>query len=298
MRLGFTVFMVMLASCSREIVVPQPDELAEGPVIECIIEADNQHLVKYSRVVPISEPFVLPNQAHITLEISGTQSAAASNLSPGSFMINNFPVRARDSFHFRLFSQTDTLIVSDAMPSNVVLTKTDTLTQAIAGIGLTQVFSFQFRDSAIDENYYRLSASRQIKKYVFGSSGQKIDSTIEWQTMKIDGNETPFVRNNFNNYTEQEILFSDEIFNGVLSTFRFHNLLPFQNTATEKTLSVLVTLENISFATYQYYNSRAEHLWSQKSITQLPGPVQTNIPNGYGIVGASTSTNWLIVYPR
>jgi hypothetical protein len=130
-----------------------------------------------------------------------------------------------------------------------------------------------------------------------GSSGQKLDSAIEWQTMKIDGNETPFVRNNFNNYTEQEILFSDEIFNGVLSTFRFHNLLPFQNTTSEKTMSVLVTLENISFATYQYYNSRAEHLWSQKSITQLPGPVQTNIPKGYGVLGASTSVKWLIVYP-
>jgi hypothetical protein len=289
--------MAMLASCSQDIVVPQPDIMAEGPVVECIIEADSHHLVRYSRVVPISEPFNLPSQAHVTLEISGAKSKLARNISPGNFMIDDFFVKARDSFHFQLFSPDDTVKISDVMPSNIVLTKTDTLTQAIAGIGLTQVFSIQFRDSAIDENYYRLSAARQTKKYVLGSSGQKLDSAIEWQTMKIDGNETPFVRNNFNNYTEQEILFSDEIFNGVLSTFRFHNLLPFQNTTSEKTMSVLVTLENISFATYQYYNSRAEHLWSQKSITQLPGPVQTNIPKGYGVLGASTSVKWLIVYP-
>ena len=298
MQLGLTLIVLMMASCSREVIVPQPDELAEGPVVECIIETDQQHLVKYSRVVPISEPFVLPSQANITLEIGGSRSNAATNLTPGNFVINDFPVIARDSFHFRLFSPTDTVIISDAMPSNVVLTKTDTLTQAIAGIGLTQVFSIQFRDSAIDENYYRLSASRQVKKYLLGSNGQKIDSTTEWQTMKIDGNETPFVRNNFNNYTEQEILFSDEIFNGVLSTFRFHNLLPFQNTNAERTISVLIRLENISAATYQYYNTRAEHLWSQKSITQIPGPIQSNIPGGYGIVGASTSTNWLIIYPH
>ena len=136
--------MAMLASCSQDIVVPQPDIMAEGPVIECIIEADSQHLVRYSRVVPISEPFNLPSQAHVTLEISGAKSKLARNISPGNFMIDDFFVKARDSFHFQLFSPDDTVKISDVMPSNIVLTKTDTLTQAIAGIGLTQVFSFNF----------------------------------------------------------------------------------------------------------------------------------------------------------
>lgn len=288
---------LLLVSCSREIVVPQPDQVAVGPVIECILGTNDTHNIHYSRVAGISEPFKPQPQATILLQTATKRSKPAESNTAGQFTINNFRLNPRDSFQFSLISPLDTVSVSDVMPSAIRFTKTDTSTEAIAGIGITQVFSLQFRDSAVDENYYRITAQKQVRKYTLNASGQAIDSITEWQILKIDGNETPFVRNNFNNYTEQEILFSDEIFNGVLSTFRFYNLLPFRNSKTEKTLSVKITLENLSLALYHYYNTRAEHLWSQKSITQLPGPVQSNIPNGYGVVGASTQEEWIIVYP-
>jgi hypothetical protein len=116
--------------------------------------------------------------------------------------------------------------------------------------------------------------------------------------LKIDGNEIPFQRNNYNNYTDYEILFSDETFNGVLSSLEFYNLLPFSNTKTEKTLSVTITLDNLTKALFDYYNSRAAHLWNQRSITQLPGPIQSNIPNGYGVIGGKTQVSWTIKYPN
>ena len=287
----------LLAGCSRDIVVPQPDQLASGPVVECILEPTNNHNIAYSRVVGISEPFQPLSTANIQLKVGRNVSGLAINSSPGQFTLSNFPLNPRDTVEFTLVSPKDTLFVQEIMPSNIAFTKTDTLTQAVAGIGVTQVFTVQFQDRAIDENYYRITAKQQVRKYTLGAGGRPIDSITEWKIMKIDGNETPFVRNNFNNYTEQEILFSDEIFNGVLASFRFYNLLPFKNSASEKTLSVVITLENISFSLYQYYNTRAEHLWSQKSITQLPGPVQSNVPNGYGVVGASINANWVIVYP-
>ncbi len=287
----------LIASCSREIVVPQPAQTATGPVVLCALESDSFHTISYSRVVGISEVFKPQTSASILLSVGNRISNSATMQSPGYFQINHFQLHARDSFTFSLISPLDTVHVSDVMPSNIFFTKTDTATQAVAGIGITQVFTIQFKDSAIDENYYRISAERQVRKYTLDPFGKPIDSATEWETMKIDGNETPFVRNNFNNYTETEILFSDDIFNGVLSNFKFYNLLPFRNSKSEKTLSVKITLENISLALYQYYNSRAEHLWSQRSITQLPGPVQGNIPKGYGVIGGSTKDEWVIVYP-
>ena len=288
---------LLVSGCSREVLVPQPDQSAVGPVIECILQTTSTHKISYSRVAGISEPFTPQTQADITLRTNTNRSKSAVNTAVGQFLISDFILNPRDSFQFALTSLLDTVVVIDVMPSSIAFTRTDTATEAVAGIGITQTFTVQFRDSAIDENYYRLSAQRQLKKYTLDANGKAIDSSSEWQIMKIDGNETPFVRNNFNNYTEQEILFSDEIFNGVLSTFRFYNLLPFSNSKSEKTVAVKITLENLSPALYEYYNTRAEHLWSQKSITQLPGPVQSNIPKGYGVVGAATKEEWTIFYP-
>lgn len=293
----FVLVATCLMACSRDIIEPNTDQMAAGPVIECILTTDSHHVVHYTRVVGISDPFNPQTNATITLSRPNQKSGIAQSLANGTYVLSDFPLNPRDTFQFQLTAPLDTVLLTDVMPSAVSFTKTDTATQAIAGIGLTQVFTVQFRDSAIDENYYRITAQQQIKNYVISADGRPIDSSTTWKTMQIDGNETPFLRNNFNNYTEQEILFSDDIFNGVLTTFKFHNLLPFNNSKISKTIAVKITLENMSLATYQFYNSRAEHLWSQKSITQLPGPVQSNIPNGYGVIGARTKTEWIIPYP-
>lgn len=294
----YFLVLVLLSACNKDIVVPLPDQKISGPVVECILSTDSTHKIYYSKVVAISEPFKPLTDANIFLETRLKRSSKSAYSSPGIFTVSKFPLNPRDTVTFELTSSTDTISLTEVMPSSIAFTKTDTSKQAVAGIGITQLFTIQFRDSAIDQNYYRLSAKRQFRKYTLNTVGLPIDSSTEWQPLKIDGNEAPFLRNNFNNYTEQEILFSDEIFNGVLSTFTFHNLIPFKNSLNEKTLSVIITLENLNFSAYQYYNTRAEHLWSQKSITQTPGPVQSNIPNGYGVVGAKTQTNWEVVYAR
>ena len=262
------------SSCSREILVPIQDNTATGPVIQCILNTDSAQTLLYSKVVKISS-----NQ-------------------PGVYQIAPCKLAPRDSFSVFFISPTDTFSVTDAMPSSIEFTKTDTFTQAIAGIGSTQNFMIQIKDSAIDENYYKISAKREVKKYIFNNANQLTDSSITWEPLKIDGNEIPFQRNNYNNYTDYEILFSDETFNGVLSSLEFYNLLPFSNSKSEKTLSVTITLDNLTKALFDYYNSRAAHLWNQKSITQLPGPIQSNIPKGYGVIGGKTQVSWTIKYPN
>lgn len=287
---------LIFSHCGQNNLILQPQNSANGPVIQCIIGVDSNHTMTYSRVSELAEDFQPQTQANIKLIINRKTSDDWRISQTGHFECNSFPAFPRDSLRLNLTSPHDTLSVDCVMPSAIKFTKTDTATLDVAGIGRTQNFKVQFRDSAIDENYYRLTAQRKVIRYKLDAMGRLIDSTITLEPLKIDGNETAFLRNNFNNYTDHEILFSDEIFNGVLTTFNFHNLIPIVNTRTEKTPMITITLENLSFSLYEYYNSRAAHLWNQKSITQLPGAVESNIPKGYGVFGAATKTTWIVNY--
>jgi len=286
----------LILGCSREIPLPKSAEIAKGPVIHMFLQPDSSIVASCSKVVGILNPFEPETNASITIGINSNLPVALNMNSAGIYSSPIPKLKARDTAVIKYHSTTDSFTLEQIIPSNIVFTKTDTLTEPIAGIGITQGFKIQFQDSAIDQNYYRIQAKRLIRKYSRDKNNNVIDSTEYWETMRIDGNDLPFVRNNYNNYTEQEILFRDETFNGVLTTFHFYNLRPNPNNNLEKTIRVSITLENLSKPVYDYYNTRAAHLWSQKSITQLPGPLTGNIPNGYGVIGAFTSCNWVIKY--
>lgn len=293
----FVLPLIVICSCSREIPLPKSADLAHGPVIHAFLQPDSAIQANCSKVVGILNAFEPELNATITVQINSNLPFPLNAVSPGIYNNPLSQIKARDTVLFHFHSPSDSFQLKQIIPSKIVFSKTDSITEPIAGIGITQGFKIQFQDSAVDQNFYRFYAKRLIRKYTRDKNNIIIDSAQFWETMRIDGNDLPFVRNNYNNYTEQEILFSDETFNGVLATFHFFNLLPNQNTEFEKTLRVNITLENLSKPLYDYYNSRAAHLWSQKSITQLPGPVTGNIPNGYGVVGAYTKCNWLIIYP-
>lgn len=283
-------------SCSREIPLPKSAEIEHGTVIHVFLQPDSLIVANCSKVVGILDPFEPESQAKIKLQINSSLPFILDDKGLGNYSNTHFTLKARDTISIHYLSPTDSFHLVEIMPSTVAFLKTDTITEPIAGIGITQGFKIQFQDSAVDQNYYRIHAKRLIRKYTRNKNNQITDSAEFWEILRIDGNDLPFVRNNYNNYTEQEILFSDETFNGVLATFHFYNLLPNPNNQTDKTLSAIITLENLSKPLYDYYNSRAAHLWSQKSITQIPGPLTGNVPNGYGVIGAFTQCKWVIKY--
>jgi len=292
----FVATIVMILSCSREIPLPKSAEIATGSVIHVFLQPDSSIQANCSKVVGILNPFEPELFASITVRLNSNLPFPLTAGIPGVYSNALSKIKARDTVLIKYNSPSNSFQLIQIIPSHITFTKTDSLTEPVAGIGITQGFKIQFQDSAIDQNYYRIYGKRLIRKYGRDKNNNITDSTQYWETMHIDGNELPFVRNNYNNYTEQEILFSDETFNGVLATFHFYNLLPNPNNNLEKTLRVSITLENLSKPLYDYYNTRAAHLWSQKSITQLPGPLTGNIPNGYGVIGAFTSCNWVIKY--
>lgn len=290
------LWILIFSGCITEIPLPNENITPKGSVIHLYMQPDSILILKTAQVVGILDNTFRPSNA--TIDISKNHEASTRFLwyAEGVFTNPYTILKARDSFSIKYVSDIDSFSITGQLPSEIHIIKVDTSTDIISGIGSTQSFVIKFKDSALDRNYYRIWAKRKVIIYLRNASHQIIDSTISWKTMKIDGTDLNFIRNNYNNYTDEEILFSDDNFNGVTNSFKVYNLLPFANSKTEKTMAVIITVENINASLYQYFNSRAAHIWQQKSITQLPGQLQGNIPNGYGVIGGLTKDEWLIQY--
>lgn len=123
-----------------------------------------------------------------------------------------------------------------------------------------------------------------------------IDSLIKYKIINIESSDLAFELNHFNNYTGTELLFTDEIFNGTRFGLNFSSSENFKKTVSVKPIKIQVVMENLDPVLYRFYNTRNAHIWQQNSITQLPGPVEGNIPRGYGVIGAYTIKSFYIEF--
>lgn len=293
-----TFIPLLLFACVSEINVPSSTQTAKGPVVKTLLTPDSTIIAYCSKVVDITSPFYSEIHANATIKTAyNRKEESFSLLKPGEYVWKS-TLQAKDSFYFHYANAEDTFLITDRLPTKIVIAKIDTATQLIPGIGNTQTFTVHFKDSALYANFYRVYVIQKIQKYTLNSAGNIIDSAIAFETMKVDGTELPFLRNSYNSYTDKELLFDDETFNGVEANFEFYNLTPFTNSKSKKLLAHTIVLENITESLYNYYNTEAAHIWQQQSITQTPGMVKSNIPNGYGVVGGFTADVFTILYKK
>lgn len=288
---------LILSSCEENYVVPIQNQAPEGQVVKVILEPNESIFAYCTRATGITQPHFLETDISIQVQNPKLTNTNYFNFVESGTFQWNCTLKPRDSFKITYQGFLDTFTVADKIPAAITIQSVDTSTEIVPGIGKTQVFTVRFRDSAIDKNWYQLIAKRQFIRYSY-TKGISIpsDSQIITETMRIDGNELPFIRNTYNSYTNKSILFSDEIFNGVNAKFQFHNLKPWPSNSVERTISVEIKLENLSQPLYNYLNTEAAHLWQKQSVTQLPNPLFTNVPNGYGIIGSKTSDKKSIQY--
>lgn len=290
---------VAAAGCNDKTIVPIEDQAPTGQVVKLIVEPNALVTAYCSRTVGITQPFLLETGVRVLIKTKSSSSWESFGFnSPGMYNWN-CRLKPKDSFALRYIGALDSFEIQEMIPSSIVIKSVDTSTNIVPGIGKTQVFTLKFRDSAIYKNYYQIYLKRNYRKYNFiQGNTSPVDSQLLTEIMRIDGNELPFIRNAYNNYTDKSILFTDEIFNGVSVEFQCHNLKPWQNTKLEKTLSVEIHLENLTEDVYHYYNTEASHLWQKQSITQLPNPLFSNIPGGFGVIGAKTSDKVIVQYSK
>lgn len=297
-RLLFVVsfFSMFLIGCVEEVDLNQNGDIPNKLVIHGYITPDSQVTIQVSKVVGVTDGY--EQIADASLEVTNLQSQEKKKLlyRGNGFYAESMNIKWNDSLSISILHENNLIKHRIQIPSNVVIKKVDTFTSLISFVGKTRAYRIEFKDSAYIENYYRMYLIHNYLNYIFSENGSKIDSFYSNEKVPISGSELPFLRNNFNTYSNKDLLFSDESFNGLNSRFVFYETLPNYQSIDKKLRSVTVVLENIHQDLFNYLNSRNAHIWQQSSITQLPILVEGNIENGYGILSSYSKAQYIIKF--
>lgn len=261
------------------------------------LQPDSFARADFSRLVPVDDKSSTVDNGLVTLSENGSVIGDMLAQGVGRYVFINKTFKPRDSFSVYGSDGLYSFFVRGRIPSKIKITAVDTQTQIVPGIGPAYLMDVAFADSAVDDNYYKLFVWRYYYEYKLDGSNQRIDSAFKIRKIAIDGSELPFIMNNFNNYSSSELLFSDASFNGTKPIFRIHTPEKVVETLSSRTVKLEVVLENLDKPLYDFYNTRNAHIWQQQSISQLPGVVIGNIPNGFGVAGSFTQNRYTITFP-
>lgn len=184
------------------------------------------------------------------------------------------------------------------MPDALQLTETDTFTALFPPGGALFTFRFRLTDPDSTADFYRLYIQHTF--YAYRDSAGLRDSALRSEKVDIrayDPTDYAVASNPANRLNRREILFPDTEFNGgtyrgAVGTFR----IP-QAAKTYRTTAMRLVVERCDEALYRYYNTRMSHLAQQGNPAGQPGPVSSNIPGGFGVIGAYTQASKLYSWP-
>lgn len=277
-----------LQSCIDEVPITQITDSPKSLVIHSFIHPDSFLNTTVSEVSEITSAYNWINDANLTILSKSKGLFSINSNGNGKYALNqNF--LPNDSLLFQVKHSLLNDIIPIKIPSRIHIKRLDTFTTLISNVGRTKAYRIYFKDSAYNTNYYRIYGVRHFKKYTIDAVLGKVDSFLYEDKLPIGGTEVCFLRNNYNNYTTKEILFSDEIINGTESRLEFYETLPRSVSNSIALYQIDIYLENIDVNIFNFLNSRNAHLWQQSSITQLPANVKGNITNGFGVVGGYTN---------
>lgn len=182
------------------------------------------------------------------------------------------------------------------VPGEVVIRNPDTISMFMPPGGRYFSISFNLSDTAATEDYYRLYLLHTQYRYI--DKGGSKDSVLTRIKEEISGSENAFIYNAVNRLNKTEILFTDEALNGLNKRLRFgtFNIPRTGYNGNYRTLHMKVVLERLNPSLYHYYNDRALHLSLLGSPVGQGGGIFSNVPGGYGVVGAYTADVFHILF--
>lgn len=294
LKLIFTLAIIAVfgQQCIKEVDFNPTGTIETMPIFHAYMKAGESTKASFFSTDGVLNPDKPINNNNIKLSI-GFNDYYFNSTGNGNYELNGNPLLANMKYKLSFDLNNKNYLVSGKVPNTLSIEALDTQTGPRATFGKSFVIDFTFTDSALYNNYYRVFL---VKHYYLYKKINKIivDSTLESELISIYGNELAFVQNNFNNYTNKEILFDDITFNGVKNKYEVYTNANIRSDADSRTLKLELVLENIEPSLYNYYNSRNAHLWQQNSITQTPGIVVGNIPAGFGVVGTYTDVKYEI----
>ncbi len=182
------------------------------------------------------------------------------------------------------------------VPGKVTIQNPDTASILLPPGGRYFSMSFNLSDTAATEDFYRLYLLHTRYRYV--DNGGSRDSVLTTIKEEISGSENAFIYNAVNRLNKTEILFTDEALNGLNKRLRFgtFNLPRTGFGGPYRTVGMTIVLERLDQSLYRYYNDRALHLSLLGTPVGQGGGIFSNVPGGYGVVGAYTADVFYIQF--
>ena len=273
-----------IQSCVKELDVTDSDQNSTQVYAFAFFNPDSLGKVSIGRIKGITQPYSWVDTAKVLVEntVSGEVQSLAS-IGNGAYQSSKFDYRTSDSLLLSFSLGKAEYQEIERVPEDIAIEKVESYPFIANFVGRTTAFNLTFKDSAAAKNHYRIWINEVFWEYELDEDGLISDSTLVSQIMPISGTELPFIRNEYNVYTNKELLFTDETFNGLNTSLVVYRNAP--NDLTIRRLYYDVYLENLSPSLFHYYNDRNAHLWQQNSITQLPTEVEGNWKNAYGVFG-------------
>lgn len=254
---------------------------------------DSTGKLMLGRMNGITEPYAFIDTAKA--EVSNLTRIESNNMlsvGEGNYRSGRMGFSSGDTLQLQVEWNKNLILIKDKVPEGIEINDVKSYPYTANYVGRTTAFTLSFKDSAYAENHYRIWIQEAYWKYKRNNQDEIIDSSWVLSTMPISGTELPFIRNEYNVYTNRELLCTDETFNGLETSF-----VVFRNAPEEKDIRRVyfdVFIENLSPSLYHYYNDRNAHLWQQTSITQLPTEVEGNLGNVYGVMGIFRASRFRI----
>lgn len=289
---------VCLPSCTQEVPLDPGAGVRAAPVFYAFIAPDSPMVFycwKTQRVTD-PEPSVPVVDASILWYRNGALSGAASYQAAGRFTSSAEAPTAGEHFSVVLNHPEFSWQIPGQVPGKVSLINPDTASILMPPGGRFFSISFNLSDTAATEDFYRLYLLHTQYRYFSNAGGT--DSLFTTIREEISGSENAFIYNAVNRLNKTEILFTDEALNGLNKRLRFgtFNLPRMGYGGPYRTVGMTVVLEHLDQTLYRYYNDRALHLALLGSPVGQGGGIFSNVPGGYGVVGAYTADVFYIQF--
>jgi hypothetical protein len=289
--LGMVLVCVLGSSCKEVVNLDPGPGVRAAPVFYAFITPDSP-MVFYcwkTQLVTDPEPLAPVTDADIRWYQNGNLMGNAWHQLAGKYHSTAPAPAAGTRISLVVNHPEQSWQIPVQIPGKVSLINPDTASILMPPGGRYFSISFNLSDTAATADCYRLYLLHTQYRYV--NNGGSRDSILISIKEEISGSENAFLYNAVNRLNKTEILFTDEALNGLNKRLRFgtFNIPRTSFNGNYRTLGMKVILERMGPDLYHYYNDRALHLSLLGSPVGQGGSIFSNVPGGYGVVGAYTA---------
>jgi hypothetical protein len=247
-------------------------------VVDGILTNDSLMAVKLSLTQAMNR-----NQSNLlvddaTIEVFDKDSniiSVLNYLGNGNYVSNLIKPLPNDFYIFKISRLSKVYWVNDVMPDTLVSKIIDTTRLLFQGVNQFFQFKFTIYDKSLLKNHYGIKIKGIFENY------RNQDTSISSEWLTIQTNDFILTQDAKSSFSNSNILFSDQYFNGQNKELIFGcaNLFSSPN---KKIKQLLVYSSSYSISAYNYFTSVNEHVYYQNDPFSLPAPIQGNVLGAYG----------------